>query len=55
MSFARRHIVQELQKDNQTAAQRNKLLESENRLLVSETDQLRQVLLFVCDSSFADD
>lgn len=42
-----RHIVQELQKDNQAAAQRNKLLESENRLLVSETDQLRQVLVYL--------
>lgn len=40
----RRHIVQELQKENQIATQRNKLLESENRLLASETEQLRQVI-----------
>jgi hypothetical protein len=39
-----RHIVQELQKENLAASQRNKLLESENKLLLSETDQLRQVI-----------
>ncbi|KIK85026.1 hypothetical protein PAXRUDRAFT_35431 [Paxillus rubicundulus Ve08.2h10] len=39
-----KHIVQELQKEILTVAQRNKLLESENRLLISETDQLRQEL-----------
>lgn len=38
-----RHIVQELQKENLGITQRNKLLESENKLLLSETDQLRQV------------
>lgn len=38
-----RHIVQTLQMESQSAAQRNKLLESENRMLLSETDQLRQV------------
>ncbi|THH06579.1 hypothetical protein EW146_g9568 [Bondarzewia mesenterica] len=32
-------IIQELQKENVTAAQQNKLLESENKLLLSETDQ----------------
>lgn len=37
-----RHIVQELQKEIMTVTQRNKLLESENRLLMSETDQLRR-------------
>ncbi|KIJ61359.1 hypothetical protein HYDPIDRAFT_31443 [Hydnomerulius pinastri MD-312] len=39
-----KHIVQELQKETVAAAQRNRLLESENRLLISETDQLRQEL-----------
>jgi CAP-Gly domain-containing linker protein 1 len=39
-----RHIVRTLQQESQSATQRNKLLESENRLLVSETDQLRQVM-----------
>ncbi|KAF8844266.1 hypothetical protein BDN67DRAFT_963002 [Paxillus ammoniavirescens] len=39
-----KHIVQELQKEILTVTQRNKLLESENRLLISETDQLRQEL-----------
>lgn len=39
-----KHIVQELQKEIATVTQRNKLLESENRLLMSETDQLRQEL-----------
>ncbi|KAG6844343.1 hypothetical protein H0H87_007619 [Tephrocybe sp. NHM501043] len=37
-----KHIVQELQKENVTAMQRIKILESENQLLSSETDQLRQ-------------
>ncbi|KAG9316529.1 hypothetical protein JVU11DRAFT_2579 [Chiua virens] len=37
-----KHIVQELQKETLTLSQRNKLLETENRLLMSETDQLRQ-------------
>ncbi|KAG0707304.1 hypothetical protein DFH29DRAFT_896773 [Suillus ampliporus] len=39
-----KHIIQELQKETSTVTQRNKLLESENRLLMSETDQLRQEL-----------
>jgi hypothetical protein len=39
-----RHIVRTLQQESQSATQRNKLLESENRLLVTETDQLREVL-----------
>lgn len=38
-----RHIVQELQKENLTAAHRITLLESENQLLTAEADQLRQV------------
>lgn len=37
-----RHIVQELQKENLTAAHRITLLESENQLLTAEADQLRQ-------------
>lgn len=39
-----KHIVQELQKEIVTVTQRSKLLESENRLLISETDQLRREL-----------
>jgi hypothetical protein len=38
-----RHIIQELQKENANAAHQNKLLESENKLLLTETGQLRQV------------
>ncbi|KAJ7188425.1 hypothetical protein C8R46DRAFT_1054731 [Mycena filopes] len=37
-----KHIVQELQKESLAATQRTKLLESENQLLLSETEQLRQ-------------
>jgi hypothetical protein len=43
--FHYRHIVQDLQQETSAVTQRNKLLESENRLLMSETDQLRQVRL----------
>ncbi|EGN99907.1 hypothetical protein SERLA73DRAFT_72683 [Serpula lacrymans var. lacrymans S7.3] len=42
-----KHIVQELQKENVAAAQRNRVLEAENKLLLSElseTEQLRQEL-----------
>lgn len=38
-----RHIIQELQKENQAAKQQAKLMESENQLLMQETEQLRQV------------
>lgn len=38
-----RHIIQELQKENQTVTQQAKLMESENQLLMHETEQLRQV------------
>ncbi|RXW17083.1 hypothetical protein EST38_g8770 [Candolleomyces aberdarensis] len=37
-----KHIVQELQKENSVALHKIKLLESENQLLKSETEQLRQ-------------
>lgn len=37
-----RHIIQELQKENQTVKQQAKLMESENQLLMQETEQLRQ-------------
>ncbi|KAL0956076.1 hypothetical protein HGRIS_002245 [Hohenbuehelia grisea] len=37
-----KHIVQELQKENSAAAQRARTLEAENKLLLSEVDQLRQ-------------
>ena len=42
-AVAFRHIIQELQKENQTAKQQAKLVESENQLLMNETEQLRQV------------
>ncbi len=45
MTILRRHIIQELQKENANAAHQNKLLESENKLLLSETEQLRKVIL----------
>jgi len=45
-----KHIVQELQKEALTITQRNKLLEAENRLLISETDQLRQELKILEDN-----
>lgn len=38
-----RHIVQELQKENSASAHRCKVLEAENKLLLSETAQLRDV------------
>lgn len=38
-----RHIVQELQKENTVSSQRCRVLEAENRLLMSETEQLREV------------
>lgn len=38
-----RHIIQELQKENQATKQQAKLVESENQLLMNETEQLRQV------------
>lgn len=37
-----RHIVSEQQKELASLAQANKVLESENRLLLSETEQLRE-------------
>ncbi|KAI9509749.1 hypothetical protein F5148DRAFT_1374978 [Russula earlei] len=39
-----KHIIQELQKENANAAHQNKLLESENKLLLSETEQLRKII-----------
>ncbi|KAL7281479.1 hypothetical protein ACG7TL_004794 [Trametes sanguinea] len=39
-----KHIVQELQKENAAAEQRCKVLEAENKLLLSETEQLREDL-----------
>ncbi|KII92295.1 hypothetical protein PLICRDRAFT_172397 [Plicaturopsis crispa FD-325 SS-3] len=45
-----KHIVQDLQKENTACTQRIKILESENRLLVSETDQLRQELKVLEDN-----
>lgn len=38
-----RHIIQELQLESTKAAQRSKVLESENKLLLTEMDQLREV------------
>jgi CAP-Gly domain-containing linker protein 1 len=48
--MAFRHIIQELQKENQAVKQQSKLMESENQLLLNETEQLRQV----CCTRFAD-
>ncbi|KAF8135507.1 hypothetical protein EV363DRAFT_797597 [Boletus edulis] len=45
-----KHIVQELQKETLSITQRNKLLEAENILLISETDQLRQELKILEDN-----
>jgi hypothetical protein len=45
MTIPPRHIIQELQKETANAAHQNKLLESENKLLMSETEQLRKVIL----------
>ncbi|KZT01756.1 uncharacterized protein LAESUDRAFT_763492 [Laetiporus sulphureus 93-53] len=39
-----KHIVQELQMENSSHAQRNNALEQENNFLLSETEQLRQEL-----------
>lgn len=38
-----RHIIQELQKENAKETQHSKVLESENKLLVTEIAQLREV------------
>ncbi|KAF9231494.1 hypothetical protein BU15DRAFT_90898 [Melanogaster broomeanus] len=45
-----KHIVQELQKETLAVSQRNQVLESENKLLMSETDQLRQELKILEES-----
>ena len=50
-----RLIVQELQQENSAATQRAKVLEAENELLRSETDQLREVgieALAACTTDF---
>ncbi|RDX54967.1 hypothetical protein OH76DRAFT_1397294 [Lentinus brumalis] len=39
-----KHIVQQLQKENDSSAKRCKVLEAENKLLLSETEQLREEL-----------
>lgn len=41
--LSERHIIQELQKENTAMAGRNKVLESENRILLTETESLREV------------
>ncbi len=38
-----RHIVQQLQKESATLTKRNQVLEAENKLLATETEQLREV------------
>lgn len=43
LTLGYRHIIQELQLENTKAAQRTKVLESENKLLLTEMDQLREV------------
>ncbi|KAG6369677.1 hypothetical protein JVT61DRAFT_14176 [Boletus reticuloceps] len=50
LNLGLRHIVQELQMETLAITQRNKLLEAENRLLISETDQLRQELKILEDN-----
>jgi hypothetical protein len=45
MTIPSRHIIQELQKEIANGAHQNKLLESENKLLLSETEQLSKVIL----------
>ncbi|KAF8070239.1 hypothetical protein FPV67DRAFT_1486720 [Lyophyllum atratum] len=45
-----KHIVQELQKENLAATQRIKILESENQLLSSEANQLRQEVQILEDN-----
>jgi hypothetical protein len=47
MLISYRHIVQEMQLENAKAAQRNKVLESENKLLLTEVDQLREVRILL--------
>jgi len=49
-----RHIVQELQKENLSATQRIKLLESENQLLTAEAAQLREVCLCLLTQALCD-
>ncbi|KAL1673859.1 hypothetical protein EV122DRAFT_293840 [Schizophyllum commune] len=45
-----KHIVQELQKEGAAAAQRQRALESENQLLTSEIEQLRQEVAILEDN-----
>ncbi|KAI0051630.1 hypothetical protein FA95DRAFT_243872 [Auriscalpium vulgare] len=45
-----KHIIQELQKENTAAAQQYKLLEAENKLLLAETEQLREDMKSLEDS-----
>ena len=42
-----RHIIQELQKENTAVSGKNKLLESENKILMTETESLREVSSFL--------
>ncbi|KAH8118910.1 hypothetical protein DFH11DRAFT_1561792 [Phellopilus nigrolimitatus] len=45
-----KHIVQELQKENSTISNRIKMLESENKMLLKETDSLREELRLLEDN-----
>ncbi|KAL0062077.1 hypothetical protein AAF712_011077 [Marasmius tenuissimus] len=45
-----KHIVQELQKESVAGSQRNKVLESENQLLMSEMEKLRQEVKILEDN-----
>jgi len=45
-----RHLLQELQKESTVQSQRNKVLESENALLMSEMEQLRQEVKILEDN-----
>ena len=46
-----RHIIQELQKENTAVSGKNKLLESENKILMTETESLREVSSFLLRST----
>ena len=46
-----RHIIQELQKENTAVSGKNNLLESENKILMTETESLREVSSFLLRST----
>lgn len=50
MTEISRHIIQEIQKENAAITHQKKLVEAENKMLMSETDKLREVRTCLCDS-----